>query len=516
MGVLVLVLVLGLVLLSVWFVKKGKIGSRSIRRVDDNARQLGALEKWYFAERATGCGGVFAVVVDVSSAPAGFDPRQVISERVIDDNPYLRFTFDPPAQSSSSPQLPAAIRFVPAEQARLQGLYHVEEMELRLPTAAAAQEALEQLVVNEMLRLCHHRSQCWRYLAVRLAEGGQLPLYRLIFTFHHLIGDATAGVHLVHQMLLDYERQRASPSALSPSPGPECAKRAASSWHTLEELVDLRPTVLHTLKSIYSSLIEKKAAIPPYFVGEKVAHVPLAERRVHLLTHSCTEPETSGLMAVAKSLGVTVNTVMLAVAHLAIWAVFSPSRSIKSGVPVSLRKAAGLAHDYPGVFLGTGSILVASSHPIVALVEPDTVFRLEASPAHRRAFTDLCRHIQEQVSRLLASGTPAMTTGLVSIMNDRIIGIVAGQAQHAPSGRDSSLKISNIGPQPFQPSFDQLHVAGPYFASLHQLHGPPLQLALVTTNLRFRLSLLSLAPLIAPPSASRFFLHLLQQIRSFC
>ena len=453
-------------------------------------RSLSALESWYCAEHATGFAGVFSVFVDFHADD--FDRSRFLQAmiRTSLDNPYLRARLVSSSSSSSS-STPSHLHFDP---------FLSQDAASLIYSRPPHHPGFDQTALDTMRLPFLPHEHLWR--CVHLVDPLAPSLHRLVLLFHHLVGDATAGVSIAHHLLLHY----AAPPAQQP-PGAPSPPRPL----TLESLVDIRPTVGFLLRMGVRDWLASRAS-SRFFSGDTELtrrHLPPAERLCQLASFTVCPERTAAVVAAARHHRVSVNSLLVALIAVAIRSVFRQAVPIKIGVPVSLRREAGITADYPGVFIGKTDVTVPHNDPFFAIVDQTVASHdlLEVNRAwelHPREFQAFAHSIEREIQRGVRNQYPQMIVGTSALLRNQLESYMTKQANRTPSGRDASFKLSNIGKQQFLPQYDALKIHGVYFASLILLHGPPIQFSLVTANEQFHFTLTMMTSLLTPLQTSQF------------
>ena len=323
MGNVVIAIVCVGIVGGLWLSSQMKLGrskaSFRIHTTDQGVeRELSVLEHWYCAEHDTGYAGVFSVAIDLqSSGGLGLDEARLL--RAIRAlgllNPYLRAFLVNKTSAAGQPSRATHIRF-------LNDLPHDYSDLIFAEVDLAPDEAMHDL----MLKRFGLETYLWRCHLITLPDGH----YRIVVMLHHLVADATGGIAIAQNLLQLYSEDYStidSPPTLLKLP------------QTLEELVDIRPTLSFAVSMMLQSFKSKRAPqyqSPPYFCGDR-ALIPrnplLRERKARLTTFSLSETISAQVMRTAKTAETTVNAVLLGLASMAIDLAFKESSAIKLGVP---------------------------------------------------------------------------------------------------------------------------------------------------------------------------------------
>ncbi len=252
-----------------------------------------------------------------------------------------RLAFDPGAG-------PIPLRIVDADRAAVSGICAAESTS-RLPEET-----------GPLLR------------ATWVRHGGEAST--VLLTFHHSIGDGTAGAYLLRDLLEALDGRVASD-----------ALPAAIEDHLPARTVGLRGVLAHLgfIGRIVRRLVGLRG-LPGYRVAG-APRAPIAERAVHVTRRDLTAQETAALAQAARRHGTTVHGVLGAALLQAAFAVSDKRPVVGFGSPVDLRaRLAPPVGDDVGLFI----TMVASLH------------RLDPMPD----FWDLARDVRGQLQAMVANG----------------------------------------------------------------------------------------------------------------
>lgn len=282
--------------------------------------------------------------------------------------------------------------------------------------------------------------------ATWVRHGGEIST--VLLTFHHSIGDGTAGAYLLRDLLeaLDGREDQA------PLP-------AAIEDHLPAKTVGARGVLAHMgfIGRVFRRLFGLRG-LPGYRVAG-APRAPITERAVHVVRHDLPPDATAALARAARAQETTVHGVLGAALLQSAFAVSDGRPVIGFGSPVDLR---GRLEPPVGEDVGLFITMVASLH------------RLDPMPD----FWDLARDVRGQLQGMVANGDvfaaiPFQARGLARLA-PWLGGGVAGALRFVRVMRSiwlDGIGVSNLGRLKIGSRYGAVHVEAVGFCAAPTIFG---------------------------------------------